>query len=259
VARASYWWKQIRYLSQDLSIRQVENTLVRFFFSVKVRKTSKWMLTSFVVTIALAWNWKLVLATGSGAGFMLLVYSMQEWNWQAYISNWRQFFTGSQGKLTVAVGSGGLAALGTYIAASIWAESENRWLATGTILQGFGTLITLLLLGWHIVRDRAEQDEVRFERLLQDLTATESLKRLIAIQQLATLANKPRLRQIYQPQLVEYFSLMLSTEEDAIVREAILRNLQKWGKNLPSERPAPIPLNLQNSPKRVLRMMNYES
>jgi hypothetical protein len=198
------------------------------------------MLTSFAVTIALAWNWKLVLATGLGVGFMLLVYSMQGWNWQAYLSHWRQFFTGSQGKLTVAVGSGSLAALGTYIAASIWADSENRWLATGTILQGFGTIFTLLLLGWHIVRDRTGQDEVRFELFLQDLTATDSLKRLIAVQQLSTLANKPRLRQVYQPQLVEYFSVMLSREEDAIVREAILRSLQKWGQNLP--RPIQIPL-----------------
>jgi hypothetical protein len=252
VAQASYWWKHIRYLSQDWSVRRVENTLIRLFSSVKVRKSSKWMLGSFVFVVMLAWNWKLVMATGSGVGLMLLVYSMQGWNWQAHLSNWRQFFTGSQGKLTVAVGSGGLAALGTYIAASIWADSENRWLAIGAILQGLGTLITLLLLGWHISGDRAEQDEVRFERLLQDLTATDSLKRLIAVQQLATLANKPRLRQIYQPQLVEYFSLMLSTEEDAIVREAILKILQKWGQNL--SRPIQIPLVVGSRKSKVFEL-----
>jgi hypothetical protein len=257
VAQASYWWKRIRYLSQDWSVRRVNNTLMRFLTGVKVRKSSKWMLTSFVAVVMLAWNWKLVLATGSGVGLMLLVYSMQGWNWQAYLSNGRQFFTGSQGKLTVAVGSGGLATLGTYIAASVWADSENRWLAIGSILQGFGTLVILLLLGWNIARDRAGQDETRFELLLQDLTATDSLKRLIAVQQLSTLANKPRLHQVYQPQLVEYFSVMLSREEDAIVREAILRNLQKWGQIC--DRPLKIPLNLQNSPKRVLRMMNYEN
>lgn len=254
MAQASYWWKHIRYLSQDWSVRRVEKTLIRFFSSVKVRKASKWMLGSFVFVVMLAWNWKLVMATGSGVGLMLLVYSMQGWNWHAHLSNWRQFFTGSQGKLTVAVGSGGLAALGTYIAASIWADSENRWLAIGTILQGLGTLITLLLLGWHISGDRAEQDEVRFERLLQDLTATESLKRLIAVQQLATLANKPRLRQIYQPQLVEYFSLMLSTEEDAIVCEAILRSLQKWNRNLPSDRPLQIPLVFGSRKSKVFEL-----
>jgi hypothetical protein len=271
VAKASYWWKQIRYLNRDSFVNRVESTrysgflrsfvlalgqLIRLLARKDIRKASIWLLTAFGVAVMLAWNWKLVLATLAGVGLMLLVYFMQLWNWQTYWSRWRQFFTGSQGKLTLAVGSGGFAALGTYIAASIWADSENRWLAIGSILQGFGTFVTFLLLGWHVVSDRDRQDEAKLERLLQDLAAEEHLKRLIAVRQLSNLMQKPHLHQIYQQQLVEYFCVMLASEEKSIVREAILNSLHAWGTVLPkerSEKPIPIPLDLQPSHQRVYR------
>lgn len=256
MAQASYWWKHLRYLIQDSSIHRVQRQLSKFLSGKRIRKISGWMLACLGLGAMLAWNWKLVLATGSGVGLMWLVYFIQGCNWQGYWSHWRQFFTGSQGKLTVAVGSGGFAALSTYIAASIWADSENRWLATGTILQGFGTILTLLLLVWHIITHQGQRDEARFEQLLQDLTATEPLKRLIAVRQLSNLMNKPRLRQVYQRQLVEYFCLMLSRESEAMIREAIFKSFQRWGTQVPKvqcDRVLQIPLDLQPSPKRVYR------
>jgi hypothetical protein len=249
VTQASHWWKQIRYWIQDLLI---DLPLTR----KQIRKMSRWLLISFATSTMLLWNWKLVLATVSGVGLMLFIYFIQGWNWQAYLSHWRKFFTGSGGKLTIAVGSGGFAALSTYIAASIWADSENRWLATGTILQGFGTLLTLLLLGWHIVGDRSQQDEAKFEQLLSDLTASEPLKRLIAVRQLANLMAKPRLRLVYEQQLVEYFCLLLSKEQEPTIREAVLKSLQKLGRELPkhqSDRALQIPLDLQRSSQRIYR------
>lgn len=256
MTQASYWWKHVRCWIHNLSIDLIEGQLIPTLSRKEIRKMSRWLLISFGTSTMLLWNWKLVLATVSGVGLMLLVYFIQGWNWQAYLSHWRKFFTGSGGKLTVAVGSGGFAALSTYIAASIWADSENRWLATGTILQGFGTLLTLLLLGWHIIGDRSGQDETKFEQLLLDLTATDPLKRLIAVRQLSNLMSKPRLRQVYEQQLVEYFCLLLSKEQEPIIREAVLKSLQKWGKELPrhqSDRVSQIPLDLQRSSKRVYR------
>jgi hypothetical protein len=237
-------------------MKRVERQLIKFLSRKAIQKAIGWLIAALGVAVMLLWNWKLVLATVAGVGLMLLVYFILGWNWQAYWSHWRQFFTGSQGKLTVAVGSGGLAALSTYIAASIWADSENRWLATGTILQGFGTVFTLLVLIWHVISDRGQRDEEKFEHLLQDLTTADPLKRLIAVRQLSNLANKPRLHQVYQPQLVEYFCLLLSREQEPVIREAVLKSLQRWGAQLPkvrSDRPVAIPLDLQRSPKRVYR------
>lgn len=256
MTQASYWWKRIRYWIQDLSIDLVEGQLIPSLSRKEVRKMSRWLLISFGTSTMLLWNWKLVIATVSGVGLMLLVYYIQGWNWQAYVSQWRKFFSGSGGKLTVAVGSGGFAALSTYIATSIWADSENRWLATGTILQGFGTLLTLLLLGWHIIGDRAGQEESKFEQLLQDLTASDRLKRFIAVRQLSNLMSKPRLRLVYEQQLVEYFCLLLSQEQEPMIREAVLKSLEKWDRELPRnprDRALQIPLDLQRTPKRIYR------
>lgn len=156
---------------------------------------------------------------------MVLVYLVQGGNWQVHWYHWRRFLTGSNRQLGIAVGSGGIGALSTYIAASIWADSENRWLATSTILQGFGTLIIILLLLWHILTIRANRDEYQLEELLQDLTAQEPLKRLIAVRQLTHLVNNSGLS---RHELLEYFRLMLSQEQEPVIREAVLDGLQTW-------------------------------
>jgi hypothetical protein len=176
----------------------------------------------------LYWNWKLVLATGTGVGLMLLVYWMQGWNWQVYWSKWERFLRGSNRKLTVAVGSGGLAALATYLAASIWVDSENRWLAVGTILQGLATLLTLILLVWQIITHRNGGNEAKFDQLLTDLSNPNPLKRLMAVRQLTKLTQKTPLSQDSPHQLIEYFCLMLSQEKEPVVRNAILESLQLW-------------------------------
>lgn len=258
MAKASYQWKRIRYWLLDSSFDLSINRLAKLAAKKSTRKLLSLLLVSLLLTAMLAWNWKLVFATGSGVGLMLLVYSLQNWNWQAILSYWRQFFSGSQGKLAAAVGSGGFAALGTYIAASLWADSENRWLAIGSILQGLGTLLTIVLLVWHSLADRRWREEVKFERSLHDLTATEPLKRLIAIRRLANLYNKSLLSENEREQLIEYFCLMLATEKDNIVREAIYKNLQAWGLNLPKshcDRPLQIPLDLQPSVKRFQKQI----
>ncbi len=209
----------------------------------------------------LFWNWKLLLATSAGIFLMLLVYAMQGWNWQVYWSNWRWFFTGSNRQLTVAVGSGGLAALSTYLAASIWVDSENRWIAVGTILQGFGTLLTLILLLWQAIADRPNRDEAKFEQLLKDLADAAPLKRLIAVRQLAHLVSHSRLSNGYRHQLVEYFRLMLSVEQEPAIRDAVLESLQKWEPNQPKNQdnqPLQFPLNLKHSANPIYRpRQNY--
>jgi hypothetical protein len=163
---------------------------------------------------------------------MMLVYLMQGWNWQLYWSRWWRFWQGSR-QLALAVGSGGIAALSTYIAASIWVDSENPWLAVGSILQGFGTLLTLLLLVWHIMQQQKEGDPDKFDQFLADLTDADPLKRLIAVRQLTPLANHSRCHQSKrQQQLLEYFLLMLSQEKEPVIRKAVLDSIQQCQTNL---------------------------
>lgn len=220
MSQASIWRKQLNYL-----IRGARGTKFQSRFFQSVAPYRFFLLSLAGIVTMILWNWKLVLATVAGVGLMVLVYLVQGWNWQVYWYHWRRFLTGSNRQLGIAVGSGGIGALSTYIAASIWADSENRWLATSTILQGFGTLIIILLLLWHILTIRANRDEYQLEELLQDLTAQEPLKRLIAVRQLTHLVNNSGLS---RHELLEYFRLMLSQEQEPVIREAVLHSLQTW-------------------------------
>lgn len=254
MTKVSFWWKHFLYLIEDSSIPKFESRIFRSLSRKQLRKIFPWFIGLTVLMIMLLWNWKLVLATAAGVLLMLLVYLMQGWDWQVHWLTWRRYFTGSNRKLTVAVGSGGIAALMTYMAASIWIDSENRWLAAGTIFQGFGTLMTLVLLLWHIMTHQGHQEETKFDRLLSDLTAVDPLKRIIAVRQLTKLVNHSRLNSGYRHQLIGYFRLMLSVEQEPMIREAVLESLQMWNVNQSKtqiSQPLQIPVNLKR--ERLLK------
>lgn len=239
MSRASFWWKQIIQIFPISPKTKLNSRLFHSLVRLRWQRASGWLIGLVAIVAMLLWNWKLFLATFAGIALMLLVYLMQGWNWQKYLSAGKKFFTGSNRQLTLAVGSGSIGALSTYMAATIWADSENRWLATGSIFQGFASFLTLMLLVWHIFTDRPKRDETKFDRLLTDLSAVEPLKRLIAVRQLTRLASNDKSNERDRDRLVEYFLLMLSAEREPMVREAILESLQAWNmlskiKNSPS-------------------------
>jgi hypothetical protein len=243
VAQVSFPWTKLPARILTLVTIGVKNNPVSALPKKRIIYLSRWLLLGLGMVLMVAWNWKLVLATSSGVTFMLLVYLIQGWNWQTYWLHWRQFLRGSSGKLTVAVGSGSIAALSTYVATSIWADSENRWLATGTILQGLGTLLTLGLLAWNFFSHQEQQGEEQFEQWVNDLTDVNPLKRLIAVRCLNNLSKKGHLSSIHQQQLGEYLSLMLIQEQEIRVKEAILESLEQSKKITSSSQPLPLLLH----------------
>ncbi|MBE9114849.1 ATP synthase subunit I [Lusitaniella coriacea LEGE 07157] len=212
--------------------------------------SSRWFLAAIGIAIALVWNWKLLLATTVGIGAMWGVYQLQGQNWHAYQVNLQKFFSSTHRQFTLAVSSGGIAALLTYMAASIWANVENRWLAVGAILQGLGTLLTLALLSWRAIDSQTHSNEDKYDRLLADLTQPDPLKRLIAVRQLTRLAAKESFNTPHRAQVVQYFHLLLGQESEAIVRDAVLEGLQAFEPRNPDlRRPTlKMPLNLRHSP-----------
>ena len=216
----------------------------------RTRKRLTWFGMAIAILFMLAWNWKLVLSTGSGISLMWLVYAGLGWNWRKQWTRWQPFFKGSQGQLTVAVGSGGIAALSTYLMASIWADAENRWLATGAILQGVVTLSTLGLVLWQMFTTHKKDEKTRFESWLFELTAQDVLKRLIAVRQLTELVNQDDLPLSYQQQLNEYFRLMLTKEQDETVRDALLKSLGQWNAQTTYDEAPPQPLQIPVTMKR---------
>jgi hypothetical protein len=223
VAQVSFRWKQFHYLFNSLSTRASKRRVGSPLLSQRQLKTlSSWFLCLLGIVTMGFWNWKLLLATVAGVSLMLGVYLLQGYNWQGYWLDLQRFWQGSHRKLTIAVGSGGIGAIMTYLAAAIWSNAENRWLATGAILQGLATMLTLGLLAWQAIASPHYRDSEKFAQLLQDLTETEPLKRLIAVRRLTHFAEKTRLNATEIEQLRQYFRLMLSQETQAIICEAIL-------------------------------------
>ncbi|MEH2265681.1 armadillo-type fold-containing protein [Nostoc sp.] len=179
-----------------------------------------------IILAMLLWNWKLLLALLIGVGVMVLVYSMQEWDWQLHWSKIRKFLNSSNRRLALAVISGGLATVSTYMAAAIWVESHSSWIAAGAIVQGVGTLLTLILLVWQFVNFYENREEDHLEQLLVNLTDKDPLKRLISLRQLTKFISRQRLDSSVQQDVAECLQLLLSREQEVAIREAAFKILQ---------------------------------
>lgn len=213
-------------------------------------QTSRLLLGVAIVTIWGCWNGKLFLSTAVGVVVMVLVYQMQQWNWQVHWSEFWRLLTGSNRHLTLAVGCGAMATAIAYMSVSIWVDLENHWIASGLILQNLGLVAILGLLICLVISHQASQQQVFWERMLANLTDANPLKRLIAVREITRWITNTKLAKSDQSKLflgmgepdknmrqssqsfikrshiVECFHLMLSRESETVVREAILDALQ---------------------------------
>jgi hypothetical protein len=191
-------------------------------------KWAWWSLASFGVAVTLGGDSKVVLATGAGLGSLALAF----WLLQSPSPlPWRQWLRQPQGRLALAAGSGGLASLGTYLAASVWAESEQKWLAAGLILNGLGTLLTLALVAWRLeAQPRAREDSLeRF--FLQFLQSDDPLHQRLTLRQLRNYCQLRPLSVQERNDLAEYLELLLARDLDPLIRQNLLALLP----------PAPLP------------------
>ena len=175
------------------------------------------------------WNWQLLLATGSGIGLMWLTYKVSSKQWRKLWQTGIDLLTGQNRKLILAVSSGSVGGLFIYMMSAIWASTENQWLAAGSILQVFTTLIILVLVGWQITQQASDRNKTKFDRLLQDLSAADALKRFIAVRQLTHLAQKKALDREHKLHLIEYFQFMLTQHQESAIEEALLDGLDILG------------------------------
>ncbi|GAC1469339.1 MAG: hypothetical protein NVS2B14_04020 [Chamaesiphon sp.] len=231
VAKASSGWQQLVNPIQGSSQAQLKLRVLKPSSLNRFRKSGGWLLALTFVLAMVFWHWKLLLAASVGVLVMLPISLMQEWNWQIYWSSLRQFLKGSNQQLTLAIGSGAIAALSSYMAISIWIDSDSPWIAASAILQGFGTLATLILLVWQIMSRQMNRDEAKLNGILTELTDGNPLKRLIAVRQLTHLVTSDLLEQNKQYQIADYLSLMLNQEQEAIVRNAVRDGLHALENN----------------------------
>ncbi|WP_066379954.1 armadillo-type fold-containing protein [Anabaena sp. CA = ATCC 33047] len=226
MAKALSSWQQL--INQTLNLLLPE-------FKTKATKQRFWRRFSepgailgclTIVVAMLLWNWKLLLALLVGIGVMLLVYSMQKWNWQLHWVEIKKFLHSPNRQLVLAVSSGGIATLSTYMAAAIWTDSHSHWIATGAIVQGLGTLFTLILLVWQIVNFYSQREENSFEQLLLHLTEPDPIKRLIAVRRLTKIITRQSIDAAHQQDVAQCLHLLLSREAETAIRDAALESLQ---------------------------------
>ena len=252
-------WSELLKLIPASQFPQLSQKLIRQFNRYRRRQWWGWLFAGSALMAMLLWHPKLVLATLIGVAVMLAAYFLQQWDSKSFIRQWRRFLSGPNRYVAVAGVTGGMAAFSTYMAVSIWVESQNHWLATGMILQGLGTLATLVLLGWHFLHRQVTQSRDNFHQLLADLGDADPLKRTIAVR---LLTSSLRDRQ-YQPSeeraIIDCFRLMLNRETEPTVKDALLDALPSPKKtNSLTQRNAPLSIPFAAPPTTPERHPVYD-
>jgi hypothetical protein len=196
------------------------------FQRLRQGSTGAWLLGSGGAIALLVWDWRLCLATGTGIGVMLLVYGMQQRSWLQLWPQVHRRLRRMNQPILLALGSGGVATLSTYLAVVVWRDASSPWLAIAAILQGAGTLSVLVLLVGLILQRQLQTETDQFQRLTLDLTAKDRLKRLIAIRQLIHLCQTSRLEPGRRRMVGEYLRLLLLHEQESVIQNAALDGLQ---------------------------------
>jgi len=234
VAQARSRWRQyrrhlLRIYNQTSGFSPFPSTAQWRSRSRRYKGLGKWLGLLTVVVAMLLWNWQLLLATTVGIAIMLLVYLLQQGDWQKRWSDLGKLFAGANRQLAVAVGSGGLATLGTYMACAVWRDSDSGWIAAGAILQGLGTLAIIILLVGQLMARPTSGLTADLDRSIAQLTDIHPLRRLIAVRQLTREFTTTR-RERDRRTIADCLALMLTGETEPAVKNAVLDGLQMMGK-----------------------------
>ena len=250
MAQASSQWQQLVNSIAELLDSEWSGEFFKQFSRARWRKQTVPLVALGVAVAMLLWNWKLFLATGAGILVMLAMYLMQQWNWPRIFRQWRQWFNGTNRSMAIAVGTGGITSLFTYMAVSIWVASENKWMATGEILQGMGIVAIFIRLLWPIFTHKSSQKDISLNEPIVNLTDSDPLKRLIAVRQLNSLVKNNHCDREQLRAIADYFNLMWSRETEPLVRDALLDGLEMLGEAKQLAQ-GPSPLSIPFRPKRV--------
>ena len=185
-------------------------------------------LASVGSVLLLLWNAKLVFSTGAGIGTMVLMYLWQDvqWRQEKLPKVSEQIQTQLEGLnrpfLWSTIG-GGSAAFLSYVAISVWTETDSHWLATGILVQGlmiFGGLGLVLRRVW----SETSMAEIEISHQVETLSHSDPIQRLLAVRQLTKTAQSAPL--IQQKEILDYFQLMVNSESEELVREAVWQALE---------------------------------
>jgi hypothetical protein len=79
---------------------------------------------------------------------------------------------------------------------------------------------------WQLVKTYASEEENDFEQLFLNLTEKDSLKRLVTLRRLTKIIKAQQIDSQLQREITQCLQLLLTREEEPIVREAAFESLQ---------------------------------
>ncbi len=186
-------------------------------------------VTLLILGILLLWQWRLGVAVLVGSAALFLIYSWALPGGGLRWQRWQEQTRTLNQPLVLAAVGGSVATLGTYVVVSIWAEAEQRWLATGAIVQGILSLGILSLLGWEWIQRRQERGQSLFERHLSEVASPDPFRRLIGIRHLQGMFEQDQASPNHLRLGLDFLRLALERERDPVVKEAILEALSVQG------------------------------
>lgn len=230
---------------KPLTMKQVN--LNRQLPTIRGRKNRGWWLLLInLIIVMLCWNWQLVITTITGVIVMLVVYFLPNWDFNSFLAKIRQFIHSPNSQLILAVSSGAIASILTYITTGILIHTDNSMIAASMIIQTLGTPLMIILLILQLVNNQHNRHNNKFNLLINNLTESDHLKRLIAIKELIKLGENKNLTVTEKQTISEYFCLMLTQEQETVIRDALLSGLQIFSnQTLINQTSVQIPLSLK--------------
>ena len=176
--------------------------------------------------VLMLWNWRLAAALLAGSFTMNAVFEAQAPQWR---ERWHQLLerlSGANLGVTAAVAGGLAAMLGTYVILSVWFLAGDRWLAIAIVIQGLVTVAVGGLVLWQMWRQRQQDTDGQFDRVLREMASPDSLQRLLAVRQVQEQLQAGTLTARRRRLAIESLQVVLERETVASVRSALLDALQ---------------------------------
>ncbi|WP_299413939.1 hypothetical protein [Acaryochloris sp. IP29b_bin.148] len=178
-------------------------------------------------SLLMVWNGALLIALLIGLGVALLVQQLHPHptlSWQT-VSKW---LSGPYPTTLLSGGCGLLSLVASYMTLLIWQETDSFWLAFAILLQGLGLLSVLGLFFWQMQRqDQQHGTAPQLDYWINNLTALDPLKRLIAVRQISHWVASTPYNLDQTQELREYLQLLSQRESDPSVQSAIAQGLKR--------------------------------
>lgn len=184
-----------------------------------------WFIALTGAFCLMVWNGMLLVALSVGLGTALLIQqqlSTPTLSWHAVV----KWLSSSHSTTVVAISGGLLSLTASYLTLQIWQDTNSFGLAFAILLQGLGLLVVLGLFAWQLLKQEKESLHIsQIDSWINQLTALDPLKRLIAVRQICHYLESSPFDDIQAKEIREYLQLLRQQEQTPSIQKAISEGL----------------------------------